>query len=109
MTAGHGIIHRELAFRNERAHILQLWVNLPADRKLVANRYQDLRAADRPVIERDGAHLDVVSGDVDGTIRTGAEPLADQRNADHAGAGPPHAITCFPALTARSSPSCPVR
>ena len=67
MTAGHGIIHRELAFRNERAHILQLWVNLPADRKLVANRYQDLRAADRPVIERDGARLEVISGDVDGT------------------------------------------
>jgi quercetin 2,3-dioxygenase len=67
MTAGHGIIHRELAFRNERAHILQLWVNLPTDRKLVANRYQDLRAADRPVIERDGARLEVISGDVDGT------------------------------------------
>ena len=67
MTAGHGIIHRELAFRNERAHILQLWLNLPADRKLVANRYQDLRAADRPVIERDGARLEVISGDVDGT------------------------------------------
>ena len=70
MTAGHGIIHRELAFRNERAHILQLWVNLPADRKLVANRYQDLRATDRPVIERDGARLAVISGDVDGH-RTG--------------------------------------
>jgi quercetin 2,3-dioxygenase len=67
MTAGRGIIHRELAFLNERAHILQLWVNLPADRKLVANRYQDLRAADRPVIERDGARLEVISGDVDGT------------------------------------------
>jgi hypothetical protein len=67
MTAGHGIIHRELAFRNERAHILQLWLNLPADRKLVANRYQDLRAADRPVIERDGARLEIISGDVDGT------------------------------------------
>ncbi|WP_151484545.1 pirin family protein [Streptomyces albicerus] len=51
MTAGRGIIHRELAFRNERAHILQLWVNLPADKKIVDSRYQDLLAADRPTID----------------------------------------------------------
>ncbi len=65
MTAGRGIIHRELAFRNERAHVLQLWVNLPAEQKMVETRYQDLRAPVRPVIERDGAHLDVISGRVD--------------------------------------------
>ncbi|MBV8297894.1 MAG: pirin family protein [Acidimicrobiia bacterium] len=67
MTAGRGIIHRELAFRNERAHILQLWVNLPADRKMVDTRYQDLRAGNRPVAEREGIRIDVISGDVDGT------------------------------------------
>jgi quercetin 2,3-dioxygenase len=67
MTAGRGIIHRELAFRNERAHTLQLWVNLPGELKMANTRYQDLRAADRPVIERDGARIDLVSGDVDGT------------------------------------------
>jgi redox-sensitive bicupin YhaK (pirin superfamily) len=32
---GHGIIHRELAFRNERAHTLQLWVNLPGELTMV--------------------------------------------------------------------------
>jgi len=67
MTAGRGIIHRELAFRNERAHVLQLWVNLPSEQKMVDTRYQDLRAPVRPVIERDGARLDVISGHVDGT------------------------------------------
>lgn len=65
MTAGRGIIHRELAFRNERAHVLQLWVNLPGERKMVETRYQDIRASVRPVIERQGAHLDVISGRVD--------------------------------------------
>ena len=65
MTAGRGIIHRELAFRNERAHVLQLWVNLPGEQKMVETRYQDLRAPVRPVIEREGAHLDVISGHVD--------------------------------------------
>jgi quercetin 2,3-dioxygenase len=67
MTAGHGIIHRELAFRNERAHTLQLWVNLPGELKMTGTRYQDLRAAGRPVIERDGARIDLISGDVGGT------------------------------------------
>ncbi|MFD5128925.1 pirin family protein [Streptomyces olindensis] len=66
MTAGRGIIHRELAFRNERAHVLQLWVNLPAEKKMVDTRYQDLLAADRPVVERDGARVDLVSGAVGG-------------------------------------------
>ena len=67
MTAGRGIIHRELAFRNERAHVLQLWVNLPGEKKMVETRYQDLRAPARPVIEREGTRLDVISGHVDGT------------------------------------------
>ena len=67
MTAGRGIIHRELAFRNERAHTLQLWVNLPGELKMAGTRYQDLRAGDRPVIERDGARIDLISGHVDGT------------------------------------------
>jgi redox-sensitive bicupin YhaK (pirin superfamily) len=62
MTAGRGIIHRELAFRNERAHTLQLWVNLPRKRKLAGTRYQDLLAARRPVIERDGTRIDLIAG-----------------------------------------------
>ncbi|WP_067170354.1 pirin family protein [Microtetraspora niveoalba] len=66
MTAGRGIIHRELAFRDERAHTLQLWVNLPGKRKLTGTRYQDLLAAQRPVIERDGARIDLIAGEVDG-------------------------------------------
>ena len=66
MTAGRGIIHRELAFRDERAHVLQLWVNLPAGLKMTGTRYQDLLAARRPVIERDGARIDLISGHAGG-------------------------------------------
>ncbi|MEO3748398.1 pirin family protein [Plantactinospora sp. B5E13] len=66
MTAGRGVIHRELAFRNERAHTLQLWVNLPANKKMVNTRYQDLVADRRPVVERDGSRIDVISGQVAG-------------------------------------------
>ena len=64
MTAGKGIIHRELAFRDERAHTLQLWVNLPRSRKLTGTRYQDLLASRRPVISRDGVQIDVIAGQV---------------------------------------------
>ena len=66
MTAGSGIIHRELAFRNERAHTLQLWVNLPSQLKMVDTRYQNLLATERHVVERDGIRIDPISGDVDG-------------------------------------------
>ncbi|MGH3370876.1 MAG: pirin family protein [Nocardioidaceae bacterium] len=52
MTAGRGIIHRELAYRNEHAHTLQLWLNLPAARKLTDTRYQDLLATGRPRVTR---------------------------------------------------------
>jgi quercetin 2,3-dioxygenase len=62
MTAGRGIIHRELAFRNEHAHTLQLWVNLPNELKLIDTGYQDLPAAIRPVVERDGLRIDPISG-----------------------------------------------
>ena len=66
MTAGRGIIHREMAFRNERAHILQLWLNLPRAMKMIETRYQDLRAAARPILARKGVRLDVISGAIDG-------------------------------------------
>lgn len=66
MTAGEGIIHRELAYRDEHAHILQLWLNLPATRKLTATRYQDLLQSARPRLSRPGATLDIISGTVDG-------------------------------------------
>ena len=66
MTAGRGIIHRELAYRDEHAHTLQLWVNLPPDLKLVDTRYQDLLAARRPRIEAPGTRVDVVSGPAEG-------------------------------------------
>ncbi len=67
MTAGRGIIHRELALRNERVHTLQLWLNLPARSKMVPTAYQDLLGAARPRLTRPGAVIDVISGQVGGT------------------------------------------
>ena len=66
MTAGRGIIHRELAFRNEHAHTMQLWLNLPARAKMTETRYQDLLAVSRPRVTLPGVTIDVVSGTVAG-------------------------------------------
>jgi quercetin 2,3-dioxygenase len=66
MTAGRGIIHRELAYRNEHAHTLQLWLNLPARSRMVDTRYQDVLAAARPQIISPGATVDLISGTVGG-------------------------------------------
>lgn len=68
MTAGRGIIHRELAFKNEHAHTLQLWLNLPGRSRLVDSRYQDLRAADRAPVTLPGVSVDVLSGPVAGVV-----------------------------------------
>lgn len=62
MTAGGGIVHRELAHRDEHVHSLQLWVNLPSSHKMVEARYQDLRADRLGVVEEPGVHVQVVSG-----------------------------------------------
>ncbi|MDQ4073304.1 MAG: pirin family protein [Thermoproteota archaeon] len=49
MTAGSGLLHREMAHKKQPVHTLQLWVNLPADKKMVKPRYQDLKREQVPV------------------------------------------------------------
>jgi redox-sensitive bicupin YhaK (pirin superfamily) len=70
MTAGKGIIHRELAFKNEHAHTLQLWLNLPSSKRMVNARYQDVRANERQPKAVAGARVDVISGTVQGATAT---------------------------------------
>jgi redox-sensitive bicupin YhaK (pirin superfamily) len=75
MTAGRGIEHREVAAAGRHVHMLQLWVDLPADRRDAPPGHQELRAADRPRLARPGAVVDVVAGTVDG-VRGPARPVA---------------------------------
>ncbi|MEH7347096.1 pirin family protein [Bacillus sp. JJ1532] len=62
MTAGKGIIHTEDPALGETVHSLQLWVNLPSDKKMTEPRYQNMRAQDMPVRFEDGAVIRVFSG-----------------------------------------------
>ncbi len=66
MTAGRGIVHREVAAHGAHAHVLQLWLDLPGGAGSAAPGHQQLRAADRPRLTRAGAEIDVLAGTVDG-------------------------------------------
>jgi quercetin 2,3-dioxygenase len=66
MTAGRGVLHSEMPYRNEPAHTLQLWLNLPAKAKLIPARYVDQRAAAVPVKRDAGVERRIYAGDVDG-------------------------------------------
>src|SRR5262249_8486334 len=59
MTAGSGIVHQEMPKGDARGrmHGFQLWANLPAALKMTAPRYQDLKAADIPVVKDDDGTL----------------------------------------------------
>ena len=67
MTAGRGIIHSEMP---EMDHGLmwgfQLWVNLPASRKLSAPRYQDIAPEKIPEFNTAGQQVRVIAGDYQG-------------------------------------------
>lgn len=62
MTAGKGILHIEEAPDEGSAHLLQLWINLPAEYKMVEPRYQEIVNEEAPVREETGARIKVFSG-----------------------------------------------
>jgi redox-sensitive bicupin YhaK (pirin superfamily) len=67
MTAGSGIIHQEMPKPAPRMLGLQLWINLPAKRKMADPRYRDIREGMVPVVESGGARVSVIAGDYDNT------------------------------------------
>ena len=69
MTSGRGILHEEMPKRSENSgniYGFQLWVNLPAAQKMGQPRYQEVNSSTIPVIERDGATVRLVAGELDG-------------------------------------------
>lgn len=69
MTSGRGIMHEEMPKRGANGGVngFQLWVNLPAAKKMIAPRYQEVTAATIPVISQNGAHVRVIAGEFAGT------------------------------------------
>lgn len=65
MTAGSGIIHQEMPKGDQsgRMHGFQLWANLPARLKMTEPRYQEVKAADIPIVtDDDGTQVRIVCG-----------------------------------------------
>lgn len=95
MHAGAGIIHserpsKELVAKNGRQEIIQLWINSPADRKMVQPRYQYLVEEDTPVFLSDDQQIKskLIAGnykDQRGKIVTESELLVIWGTADENG------------------------
>ena len=68
MTSGRGILHEEMPRRGDSGNIygFQLWVNLPAAQKMGQPRYQEVNASTIPTIEKDGASIRLVAGELNG-------------------------------------------
>ena len=64
MTAGRGIIHSEMPEQSEGLLWgYQLWVNLPAEHKMTAPRYQDIQADGIPEVHEEGVDVRIMAGD----------------------------------------------
>lgn len=63
MTAGRGIVHSEMP-EQESGELwgFQLWVNLPAEYKMIKPRYQDIPAKDIPVIDTRSSRIRLMAG-----------------------------------------------
>lgn len=63
MSAGRGVIHSEMPLLDaDGLHGFQLWVNLPARRKMDAPRYRDVHADEMEVLARDGIIFKAIAG-----------------------------------------------
>lgn len=68
MTAGRGVIHSEMPEQEEGLmHGFQLWINLPAARKMIPAAYQDIPAANIPLLQlAEGITVKVIAGEYAG-------------------------------------------
>ncbi|MBN4054378.1 pirin family protein [Nitrospira defluvii] len=83
MTAGSGIIHEEMPQDSEELWGFQLWSNLPAENKMMAPRYRDIKGADIPIVSpEDQVKIKVICGEVCGTKGPIQEIVTDPQYLD---------------------------
>lgn len=66
MTAGRGVLHSEEPKKGTKAHVIQLWLNLPKDEKMRPSRYQTLLHQEMPVVEESGVSTRIFAGHYEG-------------------------------------------
>jgi quercetin 2,3-dioxygenase len=68
MTAGSGIIHQEMPQKYDGLmQGFQLWVNLPAKKKMTDPKYRGITKDRIPMIETKDYKIEVIAGKIDGT------------------------------------------
>ncbi len=68
MTSGSGIIHQELPRRYQGLmQGFQLWVNLPAKKKMTTPKYRGITKNLLPAVEKEGTKIKVIAGTIDET------------------------------------------
>jgi redox-sensitive bicupin YhaK (pirin superfamily) len=78
MTAGSGVLHIEtppdsLVMSGGVFHGIQLWINLPGDKKMTQPNYQNLEGGDVKLISSHdgGALIRILAGEIDGHVGPG--------------------------------------
>jgi redox-sensitive bicupin YhaK (pirin superfamily) len=67
MTAGSGIIHQEMPQKySGLMQGFQLWVNLPAKKKMVDPKYRGILKEQIPMVQKDGLKIKVIAGKMAG-------------------------------------------
>ena len=79
MTAGRGVIHSEMPEQEQGLmHGFQLWINLPAARKMIAAAYRDIPDADIPRrAQDDGGAVKILAGHYQGQAGAILQPDTD--------------------------------
>ncbi len=78
MTAGSGIIHQEMPRKYDGLmQGFQLWVNLPAKKKMIKPQYRGITKDQIPTLKKDGAKIKVIAGKIDETAGAVRELAVD--------------------------------
>jgi quercetin 2,3-dioxygenase len=79
MTAGAGVIHSEMPEQTDGLlHGFQLWLNLPASKKMTPAAYQEFDRAQIPVVKlEDDSRITVIAGSVTTPTGTVNGPVSD--------------------------------
>lgn len=76
MSAGRGVIHSEMPLLDsDGLHGFQLWVNLPASRKMDAPRYRDVHATEMATANAEGLTVKAIAGSWSGNFGKVQGPL----------------------------------
>ena len=68
MTAGSGVVHTETIDKIAKMRLLQLWLNLPKKDRSATPRVQDLPLEHVPVLSKNGVHIKLYSGSLEGLV-----------------------------------------